>query len=89
MISSLDIQLTILSPVNHFSTHLSQVKAKPYGYTFDLITLLLVHHQVLDHHDLYFHVHAPSLCDHVTTTPCHFAPSTLVLLCLTQITLTQ
>ena len=74
MISPLDSWLSILNPA--------------YGYTFVLITLLVVHHQMLDHYDLHFHVQAPSLCDHVATTLCHFVSSSFVLLCLTQITLT-
>ena len=52
VISPLDSQLSILNPVNHFSTHLRPAKVKPYVYTFALITLLLVYH-----HDLYFMLH--------------------------------
>jgi len=49
VISPLDSQLRILNQVNHFSTHLRPAKAKPYVYTFAMITLLLVYH-----HDLHF-----------------------------------
>jgi len=86
MFASLDSWLSILNPTNYFSTRLRPAKAKSYGYTFALIILLLIHLQVLNHHDLHLHVHTPSLCDHVATTPCHFASSSLVLLCITQIT---
>ena len=49
----LDSRLSILNPVNHFSTQLRPTKAKPYVYTFALLALLLVYH-----HDLYFMLHA-------------------------------
>jgi len=79
VISPLDSRLSILNPVNHFSTQLRPAKVKPYVYTFALITLLLVYH-----HDLHFMLHL--FCDHVATFPCHYAPSSHMLLCLTQIT---
>jgi hypothetical protein len=56
VIVPLDSRLSIQNSVNHFSTHLRLAKAKSYGYTFTLITIFLVHHQVLDQHDLQFHV---------------------------------
>jgi len=49
VISPLDSRLSILNPVNHFSTHLRPAKVKLYVYTFALITFLLVYH-----HDLHF-----------------------------------
>ena len=52
MISPLDSWLSILNPVNHFSTQLRPTKVKPYAYTFAFITLLLVYH-----HDLHFMLH--------------------------------
>jgi len=52
VISPLDSRLSILNPVKHFSTHLRPAKAKPYFYTFALITLLLVYH-----HNLHFMLH--------------------------------
>ena len=59
VISPLDSWLSTQNPVNHFTTHLRPAKAKPYSYTIALIALLLVHHQVLNNHDLHFHVQAP------------------------------
>jgi hypothetical protein len=67
VIAPLDNRLSILNPVNHFSTHLETDKRKFDYYTFALIISFHVHHH-------YLQVHAPS-------------PSSLVLLCLTQITL--
>jgi len=61
MISFLDSRLSILNLVNHFSIYLRPTKAKFYDYTFALITLFHVYHQVLDHHDLQFYVQALSL----------------------------
>ena len=52
VISPLDSWLSILNPVDHFSTHLRPAKVKPYVYTFALITLLLVYH-----HDLHIMLH--------------------------------
>ena len=52
MISPLDSRLSILNPVNHFSTQLRTEKAKLYVYTFALITLLLVYY-----HDLHIKLH--------------------------------
>ena len=52
VISPLDSRLSIINPVNYFSTHLRPAKAKPYVYTFALITLLLVYH-----HDFHFMLH--------------------------------
>jgi hypothetical protein len=54
MIAPLDSRLSILDPVNYFSTHLRPAKAKPYGYTFALITLFHVYLLMLDHHDHHF-----------------------------------
>jgi hypothetical protein len=65
VIAPLDSRLSILNPVNHFSTHLETGKRKSYHYTFALIISFYVHHH-------YLQVHVPS-------------PSSLVLLCLTQI----
>jgi hypothetical protein len=36
VIAPLDSRLCILNPVNHFSTHFTPAKGKPYGYTFAL-----------------------------------------------------
>jgi len=83
MISPLDSRLSILNPVNHFSTQLILAKAKPYVYTFALITLLLVYH-----HDVHFMLHL-FVITHVATLPCHLASSSHVLQCLTQVTQTQ
>jgi len=52
VISPLDSWLSILNPVNHFSTQLRPAKAKPYVYTFALITFLLVYH-----HDFHIMLH--------------------------------
>ena len=52
VIFPLDSRLSILNPVNHFSSQLRLAKVKPYVYTFVLITLLFVYH-----HDLYFILH--------------------------------
>jgi hypothetical protein len=41
---------------------------------------------VLVLHDHHLQVHALLLCDLVAITPCHHAPSSHVLPCLTQIT---
>jgi hypothetical protein len=78
VIAPLDSRLSILNPINHFSTHLRPAKAKPYDYTFALITLFHVHLHMLDHLDHHF------MC---ISTSCdlghHFmphAPSSRVLL---------
>jgi hypothetical protein len=84
VIAPLDSRLKILNPVNHFSTHLRPAKEKPYEYTFALIILLRVHLQVIVLHDHHLHIHALLLCALGAITPCHHAPSSHVLLCLTQ-----
>jgi hypothetical protein len=81
VIAPLDSRLTILNPINHFSTHLRPAKGKSYEYTFALIILLRVHLQVLVLHDHHLHIHA-LLYALVVITPCHHTPSSHVLLCL-------
>jgi hypothetical protein len=82
VIAPLDSRLSILNPIDYFSTHLYTGKRESYDYTFALIISFLVHHLCAC---------SPSslsscTCDLMAIIIMLLAPSSHVLLCLTQFT---
>jgi hypothetical protein len=80
--ASLDSRLSIINLVNHFSTHLWTGKRESYDYTFALIISFLVHHLCAYSPSSL----SPCTCDLMAITIMLLAPSSHVLLRLTQFT---